>query len=90
MGIVEPTAGTITLETDDGRTIDLVGRVIAKLRELKTERSLTVPMAEQNLNQAIRIADRGCIIMHEDIGFAAASAAELAENEMVKQYCLEV
>ena len=68
----------------------LVSRVIAKIRELKTERSLTVLMAEQNFNQAIKIADRGYIIVHGDIAFAASSAAELAENEMVKQYYLGV
>ncbi len=68
----------------------LVSRVIARIRELKTERSLTVLMAEQNFNQAIKIADRGYIIVHGDIAFAASSAAELAENEMVKQYYLGV
>ena len=68
----------------------LVSRVIAKIRELKAERSLTVLMAEQNFNQAIRIADRGYIIVHGDIAFAAASPAELSENEMVKQYYLGV
>ena len=68
----------------------LVSRVIAKIRELKAERSLTVLMAEQNFNQAIKIADRGYIIVHGDIAFAASSAAELAENEMVKQYYLGV
>ena len=68
----------------------LVSRVIAKIRELKAERNLTVLMAEQNFNQAIKIADRGYIIVHGDIAFAAGSAAELAENEMVKQYYLGV
>ena len=68
----------------------LVSRVIAKIRELKAERSLTVLMAEQNFNQAIKIADRGYIIVHGDIAFAASSAEELAENEMVKQYYLGV
>ena len=68
----------------------LVSRVIAKIRELKAERSLTVLMAEQNFNQAIKIADRGYIIVHGDIAFAASSAAELSENEMVKQYYLGV
>ena len=68
----------------------LVSRVIAKIRELKAERSLTVLMAEQNFNQAIEIADRGYIIVHGDIPFAAASAAELSENEMVRQYYLGV
>ena len=66
----------------------LVSRMIAKIQELKEQRSLTVLMAEQNFNQAIKIADRGYIIVHGDIAFAAASAADLAENEMVKQYYL--
>lgn len=68
----------------------LVSRMIAKIRELKAERNLTVLMAEQNFNQAIKIADRGYIIVHGDIAFAASSAADLAENEMVKQYYLGV
>ena len=68
----------------------LVSRVIAKIKELKAQRSLTVLMAEQNFNQAIKIADRGYIIVHGDIAFAASSAADLAENEMVKQYYLGV
>ena len=66
----------------------LVSRVIAKIRELKERRSLTVLMAEQNFNQAIKIADRGYIIVHGEIAFAAGSAADLSENEMVKQYYL--
>ena len=66
----------------------LVSRVIAKIKELKEQRNLTVLMAEQNFNQAIKIADRGYIIVHGEIAFAAASAAELSENEMVKQYYL--
>ena len=62
--------------------------MIAKIEELKEQRNLTVLMAEQNFNQAIKIADRGYIIVHGDIAFSAPSAAALAENEMVKQYYL--
>ena len=40
------------------------------------------------INQAIKIADRGYIIVHGEIAFAADSATELAENDMVKQYYL--
>jgi branched-chain amino acid transport system ATP-binding protein len=40
------------------------------------------------INQAIKIADRGYIIVHGTIAFAADSATELAENDMVKQYYL--
>lgn len=66
----------------------LVSRMIAKIRELKNQRNLTVLMAEQNFNQAIKIADRGYIIVHGEIAFAAKTAEELAENDMVKQYYL--
>ena len=66
----------------------LVSRMIAKIKELKEQKNLTVLMAEQNFNQAIKIADRGCIIVHGEIAFAAGSAKELAENDMVKQYYL--
>ena len=66
----------------------LVSRMIAKIKELKDQRNLTVLMAEQNFNQAIKIADRGYIIVHGEIAFAADSATDLAENEMVKQYYL--
>ena len=66
----------------------LVSRVIAKIKELKEQRNLTVLMAEQNFNQAIKIADRGYIIVHGSIAFSAASAADLSENAMVKQYYL--
>ena len=41
----------------------LVSRMIAKIKELKDRRNLTVLMAEQNFNQAIKIADRGYIIV---------------------------
>ena len=66
----------------------LVSRMIAKIKELKDQRNLTVLMAEQNFNQAIKIADRGYIIVHGEIAFAAGSAKELADNDMVKQYYL--
>ena len=66
----------------------LVSRMIAKIKELKDQRNLTVLMAEQNFNQAIKIADRGYIIVHGEIAFSASTASELAENEMVKQYYL--
>ena len=51
----------------------LVSRVIAKIRELKERRNLTVLMAEQNFNQAIKIADRGYIIVHGEIAFASGN-----------------
>ena len=66
----------------------LVSRVIGKIRELKERRQLTVLMAEQNFNQATKIADRGYIIVHGKIEFEGHSTRELRENELVKKYYL--
>jgi branched-chain amino acid transport system ATP-binding protein len=68
----------------------LVSRVIGKIRELKEQRQLTVLMAEQNFNQATKIADRGYIIVHGKIEFEGRSTRELRENELVKKYYLGV
>jgi branched-chain amino acid transport system ATP-binding protein len=68
----------------------LVSRVIAKIKELKEEYHLTVLMAEQNFNQATKIADRGYIIVHGKIEFEGRSTQELRENELVKKYYLGV
>jgi branched-chain amino acid transport system ATP-binding protein len=67
-----------------------VSRVIAKINELKEQRQLTVLMAEQNFNQATKIADRGYIIVHGKIEFEGRSTHELRENELVKKYYLGV
>jgi branched-chain amino acid transport system ATP-binding protein len=66
----------------------LVSRVIGKIRELKERRQLTVLMAEQNFNQATKIADRGYIIVHGKIEFEGRDTRELRENELVKKYYL--
>jgi branched-chain amino acid transport system ATP-binding protein len=66
----------------------LVSRMIAKIKELKDQRNLTVLMAEQNFNQAIKIADRGYVIVHGEIEFEGKTAADLANNEVIKQYYL--
>ncbi len=68
----------------------LVSRVIGKIKELKERYHLTVLMAEQNFNQATKIADRGYIIVHGKIEFEGASTAALRENELVKKYYLGV
>jgi len=67
----------------------LVNRVITKIKELKDRYRLTVLMAEQNFNQATKIADRGYIIVHGQIAFSGATA-ELREHELVKKYYLGV
>jgi branched-chain amino acid transport system ATP-binding protein len=66
----------------------LVSQTIAKIGELKARIGLTVLMAEQNFNQAIRIADRGYIIVHGEIAVAAGSVDELKANDIVKRLYL--
>ena len=66
----------------------LVSHMITKIRELKERQGLTVLMAEQNFHQAIRIADRGYIIVHGEIVFEGRTVAELEQNELVKNYYL--
>jgi branched-chain amino acid transport system ATP-binding protein len=66
----------------------LVGRVIAKIKELKEQYRLTVLMAEQNFHQAIKIADRGYVIVHGQIAFEGRTTQELSEHELVKKYYL--
>jgi branched-chain amino acid transport system ATP-binding protein len=66
----------------------LVSQTIAKIGELNRRFGLTVLMAEQNFNQAIRIADRGYIIVHGEIVVAAASVDELRGNDIVRRLYL--
>jgi branched-chain amino acid transport system ATP-binding protein len=68
----------------------LVSHTIAKIKELKEQYQLTVLMAEQNFHQAVKIADRGYIIVHGRIAFEGRSTQELSENALVKQYYLGV
>ena len=65
----------------------LVSHTITKIKELKEKYGLTVLMAEQNFHQAIRIADRGYIIVHGEIVFEGG-VAQLEQNELVKSYYL--
>ena len=66
----------------------LVRRTIDKIKELKDGYQLTVLMAEQNFTQAIRIADRGYVIVHGRIAFEGASAEELSNNELIRKFYL--
>ena len=61
----------------------LVIHTIDKIRELKVGYGLTVLMAEQNFNQAIRIADRGYVIVHGRIEYEGRSKEDLANNELI-------
>ena len=65
----------------------LVSNTITRIKELKERTGLTVLMAEQNFHQAIRIADRGYIIVHGEIVFEGGVKA-LEQNELVKNYYL--
>jgi branched-chain amino acid transport system ATP-binding protein len=66
----------------------LVSQTIGKIGELNRHLGLTVLMAEQNFNQAIRIASRGYIIVHGEIVVAAKSVDELKGNDIVKKLYL--
>jgi len=66
----------------------LVQRTIAAIKTLKDSYALTVLMAEQNFTQAIRIADRGYVIVHGKIAFEGRSAEELNNNELVRKFYL--
>ena len=66
----------------------LVGRTIEAIQRLKEQHQLTVLMAEQNFTQAVRIADRGYVIVHGKIAVEGRSAQELNNNELIKKFYL--
>jgi branched-chain amino acid transport system ATP-binding protein len=66
----------------------LVRRTIEKIKELKERYQLTVLMAEQNFAQAVKIADRGYVIVHGRIAFEGKSAADLNDNELIRKFYL--
>jgi branched-chain amino acid transport system ATP-binding protein len=66
----------------------LVSRTIDNIRELKERYQLTVLMAEQNFPQALRIADRGYVIVHGRIAFEGRSADELNNNDLIRKFYL--
>jgi branched-chain amino acid transport system ATP-binding protein len=66
----------------------LVSRTIDKIKELKDKYKLTVLMAEQNFTQALRIADRGYVIVHGKIAFEGGSADELNNNDLIRKFYL--
>ena len=75
----EPSVGLAPLLV--ARTIDAIGR-------LKEHYKLTVLMAEQNFTQALRIADRGYVIVHGKIEFEGNSADELNNNDLIRKLYL--
>ena len=73
-------------EPSDGLAPILVSRTIDKIKELKDRYKLTVLMAEQNFTQALRIADRGYVIVHGKIAFEGRSADELNNNDLIRKF----
>jgi branched-chain amino acid transport system ATP-binding protein len=63
----------------------MVSRTIDKIQELKERSNLTVLMAEQNLTQAIRIADRGYVIVGGSIEFEGADRSQLNDNALIRK-----
>jgi branched-chain amino acid transport system ATP-binding protein len=72
-------------EPSVGLAPQLVSRTIEAIKQLKDHYKLTVLMAEQNFTQAIRIADRGYVIVHGKIAFEGRSADELNNNDLVRK-----
>jgi branched-chain amino acid transport system ATP-binding protein len=66
----------------------LVARTIDSIKALKEGYQLSVLMAEQNFSQAIRIADRGYVIVHGRIEFEGASAEDLNNNDIIRELYL--
>jgi branched-chain amino acid transport system ATP-binding protein len=66
----------------------LVSRTIDAIAEMKARYNLTVLMAEQNFTQAIRIANRGYVIVHGKIAFEGVSTEALNNNDLIKKFYL--
>ncbi len=68
----------------------LVSRTIDTIKELHNRYQLTVLMSEQNFTQAIRIADRGYVIVHGKIAFEGKSASEMNDNDLIRRFYLGI
>ncbi|MBM3536622.1 MAG: ABC transporter ATP-binding protein [Alphaproteobacteria bacterium] len=65
----------------------MVNRVIETIRQFKEKHRLTILMAEQNFTQAVKIADRGYVIVHGQIAHAG-TAAELNDSDLIRRFYL--
>jgi branched-chain amino acid transport system ATP-binding protein len=65
-----------------------VGRTIDMIAQLKERYHLTVLMAEQNFTQAMRIADKGYVIVHGEIAFRGESPEEMRQSDLIRQHYL--
>ena len=68
----------------------LVSHTIDTIKTLQTKYHLTVLMAEQNFTQAIRIADRGYVIVHGKIAFEGKSSDQLNHNDLIRKFYLGI
>jgi len=68
----------------------LVSHTIDTIKTLQAKYHLTVLMAEQNFTQAIRIADRGYVIVHGKIAFEGKSSDELNNNDLIRKFYLGI
>jgi branched-chain amino acid transport system ATP-binding protein len=66
----------------------LVSRTIDTIAQLKDRYELTVLMAEQNFTQAIRIADKGYVIVHGEIAFHGENPEAMHRSDLIRQYYL--
>ena len=76
---------------DGNYDVLVVDRMLPKLDGLSLIRSLrdegiAILLSEQNARAALGIADRGYVIVHGDIAFEGGSAAELSNNELIRQF----
>ena len=58
--------------------------------ELKQQLGLTVLMAEQNFEQATRIADRGYVLVHGRVELAADNVEELRRSDVLQRLYLGI
>jgi len=66
----------------------LVSRTIDMIAQLKERYHLTVLMAEQNFTQAIRIADKGYVIVHGEIAFRGDTPEQMRQSDLIRQHYL--
>jgi branched-chain amino acid transport system ATP-binding protein len=65
-----------------------VSRTIDMIAQLKDRYELTVLMAEQNFTQAIRIADKGYVIVHGEIAFHGENPEAMHRSDLIRQHYL--
>jgi branched-chain amino acid transport system ATP-binding protein len=68
----------------------LVARTMEMIAAMKARLGLTVLMAEQNFQQAIRIADRGYVLVHGEIAFSANDVQDLQNSDVVRRLYLGI